>query len=85
MSPTSQREYMMQIESLRQQLATMTAAYADAVEKHNMTLDELAECERERDEWKERAAHESKVSFERWEHLTEQLEALRDMNKQTKP
>ena len=34
-----------EIESLRQQLATFKNAYAEQIELHNLTLDELAECE----------------------------------------
>lgn len=37
---------------LRKQLATMTSSYDEQITLHNKTLDELAECERERDELK---------------------------------
>jgi hypothetical protein len=38
------------IESLRQQLATFKNAYAEQVDLHNLTLDELAECQARCDE-----------------------------------
>ena len=66
-----------EIETLRarvKELEPFKSAYLEQVELHNKTLDELAACEKERDEW----MHEFKAEYKRG---AEQPNTYQQLNK----